>query len=172
MLVSLDVDYRPDATVAACVLFQDWGDAAEAAHFVDRGPPADAYVPGEFYRRELPALLRVLALVPQPPTTVIIDGYVWLGEDDRPGLGAHLYEALGRRVPVIGVAKTAFHSTGSAVPVLRGQSLRPLFVTAIGMETQVAADQVRRMHGNSRIPTMLSRVDRLCRGYFTVQPPT
>ncbi len=40
MLASVDVDYRPDATVAACVVFQDWGDAAEAAHFVDRGPPA------------------------------------------------------------------------------------------------------------------------------------
>jgi deoxyribonuclease V len=32
MLASVDVDYRPDATVAACVVFQDWGDAAEAAH--------------------------------------------------------------------------------------------------------------------------------------------
>ncbi|MCP3140027.1 endonuclease V [Pyxidicoccus xibeiensis] len=171
MIACLDVDYRTELTVAVCVLFRAWTDSAEASHLVDRGPPAEPYEPGQFYRRELPHLLRVLAQVQEPLQAIIVDGYVWLGEE-RPGLGAHLYEALCRAVPVIGVAKTAFHSTGSAVPVLRGQSLRPLFVTAIGMETQAAADHVRRMHGNSRIPTMLSRVDRLCRGYFTVQPPT
>jgi deoxyribonuclease V len=170
MIACLDVDYRTDLTVAVCVLFRAWTDSTEASHLVDRGPPAAPYEPGQFYRRELPHLLRVLAQVQEPLEAIIVDGYVWLGEE-RPGLGAHLYEALCRTVPVIGVAKTAFHSTGSAVPVLRGHSLRPLFVTAIGMDTAVAADHVRKMHGNSRIPTMLGRVDRLCRGYWTAHPP-
>lgn len=163
MLVSVDVDYRPDATVAACVAFRDWADAAEAAHYVDRGPPAEPYVPGEFYRRELPALLRVLALVPEPVRTVVIDGYVWLAGEERPGLGAHLYEALGRSIPVIGVAKTAFQSSRVSVPVLRGDSQRPLLVTAVGMEVQDAAACIQRMHGPSRLPTLLKRADRLCR---------
>jgi deoxyribonuclease V len=158
----MDVDYRPEGTVAACVLFRDWADAAEAGHVVERGPPAEPYAPGQFYRRELPHLLKVLAAVPEPLEVLVIDGYVWLGEE-RPGLGAHLYEALGRRLPVIGVAKTAFHSSGLAVPVLRGQSQRPLFITAVGLEARVAAEHVRRMHGASRIPTLLGRVDRLCR---------
>lgn len=163
MLACVDVDYRPDATVAACVVFRAWEDEAEAAHFVDRGPPAEPYVPGEFYRRELPALLRVLALVPDPLTTVIIDGYVWLAGEDRPGLGAHLYEALERRVPVIGVAKTAFHASRLAVPVLRGASQRPLLVTSVGVDVQAAAASIQHMHGPSRLPTLLKRVDRLCR---------
>jgi deoxyribonuclease V len=162
MLACLDVDYRPEVTVAACVLFWDWTDAAEASHLVERGPPAEPYEPGQFFRRELPHLLEVLAAVREPLETVVIDGYVWLGEE-RPGLGAHLYEALGRRVPVVGVAKTAFHSSGLALPVLRGQSQRPLFVTAVGMDASAAAEHVRRMHGASRIPTLLGRVDRLCR---------
>ena len=162
MLACLDVDYRPEVTVAACVLFRDWTDAAEASHLVERGPPAEPYEPGQFFRRELPHLLEVLAAVREPLETVVIDGYVWLGEE-RPGLGAHLYEALGRRVPVVGVAKTAFHSSGLALPVLRGQSQRPLFVTAVGMDASAAAELVRRMHGASRIPTLLGRVDRLCR---------
>jgi deoxyribonuclease V len=162
MLACLDVDYRTDGTVAACVLFRDWGDAAEAGHLVERGPPAEPYEPGQFYRRELPHLLKVLAAVREPLEAVVIDGYVWLGEE-RPGLGAHLYEALGRRLPVIGVAKTAFHSSGLAVPVLRGRSQRPLFVTAVGLEASAAAEHVRRMHGPSRLPTLLNRVDRLCR---------
>lgn len=162
MLACLDVDYRPDVTVAACVLFRGWADAAEASHRVDYGPPAAPYEPGHFYRRELPHLLRVLAEVKEPLEAVVVDGYVWLGEE-RPGLGAHLYEALDRAVPVIGVAKTAFQSTGPAQLVLRGQSLRPLFVTAIGMDPTAAADCIRRMHGASRLPTLLGRVDRLSR---------
>lgn len=163
MLACVDVDYRDDATVAACVLFRDWADEAEAAHLVDRGPPAEPYVPGEFYRRELPALLRVLGAVAEPVEAVVIDGYVWLGGEERPGLGAYLHEALGRRVPVIGVAKTTFHSSRLAVPVLRGASQRPLLVTAVGMELQSAAACIQRMHGPSRLPTLLKRVDRLCR---------
>ncbi|MCY1081192.1 endonuclease V [Archangium lansingense] len=162
MLACMDVDYRPELTVAACVLFRDWADAAEASHVVERGPPAEPYEPGQFYRRELPHLLKVLATLQEPLETVVIDGYVWLDEE-RPGLGAHLYEALGRRVPVIGVAKTAFHSSQLAVPVLRGQSQRPLFVTAVGVDAREAAEHVRHMHGASRIPTLLNRVDRLCR---------
>jgi deoxyribonuclease V len=162
MLACLDVDYRSEVTVAACVLFREWADAAEASHVVERGPPAAPYEPGQFYRRELPHLLKVLGEVREPLEAVVIDGYVWLGEE-KAGLGAHLYEALGRRLPVIGVAKTAFHSSGLAVPVLRGRSQRPLFVTAVGLEASVAAAHVRRMHGPSRIPTLLGRVDRLCR---------
>lgn len=162
MLACLDVDYRPDVTVAACVLFRDWADGTEASHLVDRGPPAAPYEPGQFYRRELPHLLRVLAEVKEPLKAVVVDGYVWLGEN-QPGLGAHLYEALNRGTPVIGVAKTAFRSTGPAQLVLRGQSLRPLFVTTIGMEPGAAADCIRRMHGASRLPTLLARVDRLSR---------
>jgi deoxyribonuclease V len=162
MLACLDVDYRPDSTVAACVLFREWSDAAEAAHVVEYGPPAEPYEPGQFYRRELPHLLKVLASVQEPLEALVIDGYVWLGEE-RPGLGAHLYEALGRRLPVIGVAKTSFQSSHLAVPVLRGQSQRPLFVTAVGLDSRAAAQCIQRMHGDSRLPTLLKRVDRLCR---------
>ena len=167
MLACVDVDYRPDVTVAACVLFRGWADGVEASHLVDRGPPAAPYEPGHFYRRELPHLLRVLADVQEPLETIVVDGYVWLGGEDKPGLGAHLYEALNRAVPIIGVAKTAYHSTGPAELVLRGHSLRPLFVTTVGLSPATAADCIRRMHGPSRIPTLLNRVDRLCRGLDT-----
>ncbi|WIG93693.1 endonuclease V [Myxococcus sp. SDU36] len=163
MLACVDVDYRPELTVAGCVLFRNWADGHEASHLVEHGPAAAPYEPGQFYRRELPHLLRVLARVEVPLEAIIVDGYAWLGED-RPGLGAHLYEALNREVPVIGVAKTAYVTTGPSVPVVRGKSLRPLFVGAAGMDAATAAEHIRRMHGPSRTPTMLNRVDRLCRG--------
>jgi deoxyribonuclease V len=163
MIACVDVDYRADHAVAACVLFRDWLDADASDQWTRRIAPVAPYLPGEFYRRELPCLLAVLE--PRLPEiqTVIVDGYVWLRDEHTPGLGAHLYEALGRRVPVIGVAKTCFQSAGAAKAVVRGCSKRPLFVTAAGVDIITAAACVRRMHGGNRIPTMLRRVDQCCR---------
>jgi deoxyribonuclease V len=121
------------------------------------------YEPGRFYLRELPCLLAVLARAPAPLAAAVVDGYVWLADETRPGLGAHLFESLGGTVPVVGVAKTRFAGAERALPVTRGDSLRPLWVTAAGIDPTEAAEHVRRMHGPFRIPTALRRVDRLCR---------
>ncbi len=94
---------------------------------------------------------------------VVVDGYVWLDGVSVAGLGAHLYQALAGKVAVIGVAKRRFAGAGAAVEVVRGRSIRPLFITAAGMSAQTAAEHVRSMHGPNRIPTLLKRVDSLCR---------
>jgi deoxyribonuclease V len=47
--------------------------------------------------------------------------------------------------------------------VLRGASTKPLLITAAGMPEAQAAEHVREMHGAFRIPTLLRRVDQLCR---------
>ncbi len=96
---------------------------------------------------------------------VIIDGYAWLGGQRR-GLGAHLYEALDKRAAIIGVAKTRFVGADPVALVTRGGSRTPLFVTAAGMDVAEAASQIRAMHGNHRIPTMLKRADQLSRGHL------
>lgn len=162
MLACVDVDYRADASVAACLLAADWGDAAPAAEWVERLPPPAPYEPGQFYLRELPCLLAVLARAPALDV-VVIDGYVWLDGDGAPGLGARLYEALGRGVAVVGVAKTAYRGAAFAAPVRRGDSQSPLYVTAAGLDAAQAAEALRRMHGPYRLPTLLKRVDRLAR---------
>jgi deoxyribonuclease V len=161
----VDVDYRGDDAVAACVLFRDWQDDRPAGQVVRPLQGIEPYVPGEFYRRELPCLLAVLAEVGEPLDLVVIDGYVWLADEGRPGLGARLHEALGRRVPVVGVAKTRFAGARLAVPVVRGAGVkRPLFVTAAGMDVNEAARCVAGMHGAYRLPTLLRLADALCRG--------
>lgn len=160
-LICLDVDYRSDHAVAAAVAFNDWGDEYAVEEQTAMISPVEAYVPGQFYRRELPCLLAVLQKLTQPPRLVVVDSYVLLS-GNSPGLGAYLYEALNRQVPVIGVAKTRFHSA-PATEILRGGSHSPLFVTAIGIDVKVAATSVQRMHGPYRIPTLLKRVDQLCR---------
>ncbi len=159
LITCVDVDYRDRGAVAAGLWFRGWS-AAEADHQAVC-PIAEVaeYEPGAFYRRELLCLLNVLAFGPRPDV-VIVDGYVWLSVG-VPGLGGHLHTAFGG--VVVGVAKTRFASA-SAVAVCRGNSRSPLFVTAAGVDAEVAAEWVSAMHGSYRVPTLLKRVDALARG--------
>lgn len=163
VLAAIDVHYRDDHAIAASVLFRQWTDDEPAAELVRRVAPVALYEPGSFYKRELPCLLDVLRACPTPLECIVIDGYVWLSEEGRPGLGARLFESLGRKVIVVGVAKSPFRGAGFAEKVLRGRSARPLFVTAAGLDAATAAERVRQMHGAHRIPTLLQRADRLSR---------
>lgn len=165
MIACLDVDYSTDRTCAACVVFDDWASEIPASEHVERLNPVDAaeYRAGEFYLRELPALLAVLKRIDVGSlNALLVDGYVWLSQQ-RPGMGQHLYAALNSAVPVIGVAKNPFAGNDVAHAVTRGQSSKPLFVTAQGRDPDLAARQVAAMHGDYRVPTMLRRVDQLCR---------
>lgn len=165
MLACVDADYAGGSTRSACVTFEEW-DSENARHeivvSVD-GIPAD-YEPGELWRRELPGILGALSRVPSPLATILVDAYVTLDPGGHPGLGARLHDALGGRIPVVGVAKSRFRTATMAIPVLRGSSRTPLWITAVGLDPVAAAAGVARMHGPHRIPTLLRRVDRLARG--------
>ena len=95
-----------------------------------RSCPGAALRPGEFYLRELPPLRAVLEDL-SGLGLLVVDGYADLDPSGRPGLGARAHAEFG--LPVIGVAKSRFRTATHAVPVLRGSSVRPLFVTAAGM---------------------------------------
>lgn len=165
-LITLDVAYGPaeedDIAAAAGVVSTDWGAAAPHAEHVAIVRELVPYVPGRFFERELPCLLAVMALVAHPPAIVVIDGYVWLDGGGRRGLGAELYHALDRTAAVVGVAKAPFVGA-AAVEVRRGESQRPLFVTAAGIDPRAAAEKVRAMHGAYRLPTLIKRADALGR---------
>ena len=162
-ILAVDVAYQQDRAVAAGVLFEAWEDADAVQEITLRCPPAEAYEPGKFYRRELPCILNLFHQLNIDVDIIIIDGFVYLGEEHKPGLGSYLYESLDRQVAVVGVAKSAFKNTPGATALLRGNSQRPLYVTAIGIEEQAARRGILQMHGKSRLPTLLRRVDQLCR---------
>jgi deoxyribonuclease V len=164
MIACVDVDYRDAGATAAALLFQDWSDEQSMEEIVIPIDSVQPYEPGQFYRRELPCLRAVLAAVRTKPRIIIVDGYVWLGDERHPGLGAHLFEAIGREAAVIGVAKTKFMGAGLVEEVQRGSSQNSLYVTAAGLEPSEAARRIREMRGPFRIPTLLRRVDQLCRG--------
>jgi deoxyribonuclease V len=160
----LDVAYAKDGSraVAACVCLKDWTDSvALCEHTAVVAEPAP-YVSGSFFQRELPCLLRVLAALPHPCETIIIDGHVDL-DDGRPGLGRHLFDSLGQLVPVIGVAKTPFRGAVAGVPTYRGSSLKALYVSSAGLDLQRARKHIVSMFGAYRLPTLVRRADRLCR---------
>lgn len=162
MIAAFDVHYMKDHRAsAAAILFSDYSATEPEEVFRQIVPKAAGYIPGEFYRRELPCILALLEQIDPVLDEMVIDGYVWLGH--RPGLGQHLFESLNSRIPVIGVAKSRFAGTlGEAV--FRGTSRRPLYITAAGMDLKTASDKIRRMHGPHRIPTLLKQVDLLARG--------
>lgn len=188
MIACLDVGYGDDEATAACVLIDNWISGAALHECTEIIDEVQDYVPGQFFQRELPCLLAVLEKVCQRPDVIVVDGFVTLSSDGKRGLGAHLFDTVNgeggnvfadasphqgvstdlspaseRPIAVVGVAKKAFAGATHAIEVFRGQSDRPLFVTAAGMEVHQAADCVRRMSGRHRIPTVLKRVDQLSR---------
>lgn len=160
MLAILDVDYRGDKAIVGCLVVRDWTDSAPLREFTVQVRGVAPYEPGAFYKRELPCLVAALAKVTEPITAVVIDGNVWL-DAGKPGLGARLHDEV--KLPVVGIAKTAFKDGSFAQRVFRGQSQRPLFVTSAGIDEVVAAKHVTMMDGDARIPALVRRVDRLCR---------
>ncbi|MBX2854880.1 MAG: endonuclease V [Rhodobacteraceae bacterium] len=162
MIAALDAHYRGDTATVGCVLFRNWTDPAPTAEHSLSAPAASDYTPGQFYLRELPPLLAMLSSLEARPNLLLIDGYVWLGPE-RPGLGKRLSDALEGATPVVGVAKTPFKDAAPLREVLRGKSIKPLFVTAQGIPLDAAAKAIAAMHGPWRLPTLLKRADQLSR---------
>jgi deoxyribonuclease V len=95
---------------------------------------------------------------------MIIDGYVFLDGQSTAGLGKYLYDSLGGKVPIIGVAKKAFNNISADYALLRGKSQKPLYITAVDIPIAEAKAKIASMQGVHRIPTLLRQVDQLCRG--------
>lgn len=163
LIACLDVGYKEQYAIAACVAISEWEDARPKEERAVRIETIQEYEPGEFYKRELPCLTSVLNKLDCELKCIVVDGYVWLDASRRPGLGSHLFHALGQQVPVIGVAKTAFKGSEHAMELLRGNSSRPLYITSVGIGEEDAAAQIAAMHGENRIPSILKRVDQLSR---------
>ena len=161
LCVAVDVHYLSTGGArAAAVLAADAAFAHVLAERTALVPRVAPYRPGEFYLRELPPLRAVLADL-DGLGLLVVDGYADLDPGGWPGLGARAHAEFG--IPVIGVAKSPFRTATHAVPVLRGSSARPLFVTAAGMPAADAANLVRDMAGLYRLPDALRCTDTLAR---------
>jgi deoxyribonuclease V len=159
-ILAIDVAYNDKEAYAVGVLFCEEGSSEKQVYTAEINAIAE-YVPGEFYKRELPCLLEIIHQSNSNELdAIIVDGYVYLNDAGKAGLGHYLYEALGKSIPVIGVAKTKFHNNTELVKeVFRGKSQRPLFITAVGVDMESAAALIQNLHGENRIPDILKKLD-------------
>lgn len=161
--VCLDVQYYETYAVTGYVLFREATDTDPFKTGQVITHEIHPYEPGAFYKRELPCLLNALNAITDPVQLIIIDANVWLS-DEKIGLGGILYESLQKSIPVIGVSKTKYTGeTEKIIPVYRGDSQNPLYVSAIGTDTVVAVQLIKDMAGPYRIPTLVKLADTVCR---------
>jgi deoxyribonuclease V len=159
----LDVKYNKGKATVGCVLVDELCDKIPKAAFTIETDVTAPYMPGQFYIREMPPLIKAVEMSGKELRVLVIDGYVWL-DKGKPGLGAHLYEHFKGRYLVIGIAKRPFTGNRAAIEVFRGESRRPLWVTSMGMDAHVASDIVSKLPGKFRIPSMVKRADQLSKG--------
>jgi deoxyribonuclease V len=163
MKLAIDVHFDTAGATAAAVAFDDW-DAAEATRTVtSRIANVEKARSGELDLRRLPCILQLLREHALVPTLVVIDGFVDLDAKETPGLGRHLYQALGGRTAVVGVSKSANPALPAQFEVHREEETRPLLVTSVGIDIGAAKAGLRAMHGRKRVPTLLKLVARIAR---------
>ncbi len=166
MILVVDVDYKNTIANAAALVFKKFSDESPLSSYTKIIKNIAEYKSGEFFRRELPCILEILKVVNEKIDLIVVDGYVWLNSNQKPGLGAHLFEALENKTPIIGVAKRSFHGKNDKMSkIIRGESTNPLYITSVGIELKTAANYIAQMHGIYRIPTLLKKVDQLCRNW-------
>ncbi|WP_337967490.1 endonuclease V [uncultured Flavobacterium sp.] len=163
MILAFDTYYYDGKAKTVCLEFTEWNQSENFKIHTEIIDNVEDYIPGEFYRRELPCILSVLNKFDlKNIEAIIVDGFVYLDDEKKYGLGGHLYEKLNKEVVIIGVAKTNFASIEKDKKSwFRGESKKPLYVTAIGIELEDAFAKVEKMAGEFRMPTLLKEMDRL-----------
>lgn len=148
---------------AAAAAFDAW-DAAEATKtYVSRIADVEKVVRGELDLRELPCVMQLLREHSLEPELILLDGFVHLDADETPGLGLRLYQALGGKVPIVGVSKKGLPGLPVQFEVMREEETQPLCVTCAGIDIGAAKARLRAMHGRKRVPTLMKLVARLAK---------
>ncbi len=161
MIVAFDTYYFKNKAKTIGVSFKEWSDENPLEIYSETIDEVEEYEPGLFYKRELPCILSLLNKIDTDKIEIIIvDSYVFLDNDRKLGLGGYLFQQLEQKIPVIGVAKSRYHSNKSNTrELLRGQSKKPLYISAVGIELDIAYKYIKSMFGNYRIPKLLQIMD-------------
>ncbi|NJQ06663.1 endonuclease V [Streptomyces lonarensis] len=189
-VAGVDVAYDDERDlVAAAVVVLDAGSLEVVAEATAVGPVPFPYVPGLLAFREVPAVVRALDRLAEPPGLVVCDGY-GLAHPRRFGLACHLGVVTG--LPTIGVAKSPFTfrhdvpgtARGSSSPLLDGEEevgralrtraeVKPVFVSAgHRVDLDTACAHVMRLTPHYRQPDPIRRADRACRDALSAAAAT
>lgn len=167
MLLAIDVYYRKNEARVVGVFFNLIDKEPNEVEIVNVKDVTE-YIPGEFYKRELPCLIKLIEKIDLSNIeAIIIDGHIYVDNYETFGLGGKLYEYLNKKFPIIGVAKNSFHSNSLTVKeIFRGSSKKPLYVSAIGIDIDEAVKNIKNMHGDYRIPDILKKLDSITKDHF------
>lgn len=160
--LTFDVYYYEDFAHTAAILFETGENERIIREYTKVVEEVNPYVPGQFYKRELPCIMSILEDIEDEYDFLLVDSYVYIKEDHK-GLGAYLYEKLDKRYPVVGLAKNWFRSAENYMELERGESKKKLYVTAAGLSLEESYDIIKNMKGDYRMPDILKRVDKLSR---------
>lgn len=82
MILALDVHYREKDAKVVGVLFH-WEDTKAREVFIEYLQDIDEYIPGQFYKRELPSLLKIIEKFDITILdAIIVDGHIYV--DNNP----------------------------------------------------------------------------------------
>ena len=184
--IAIDAYYNNGICHVVGGIFDNWTDE-HVLKFIYADVKVDSdYIPGEFYKRELPGILKLLEQIDLNEfDTIIVDGYVYLVEPDnveKPGLGMRLYWSLRdqnkpvKSFSIVGIAKSLYGENEEAYNrCFRGNSKNPLYITTstdwvLGLSPGDLApdilDQIHNMSGEYRIPTIIKEVDSETKKYW------
>lgn len=163
MIVAVDSYYSGNTAKTALITFKNWEDAEYLDSYIDKTEIPSNYISGEFYKRELPLIITILKRIEiKSVDTIIIDGFVYLNDSGKLGLGGYLFEYFNQKIPVIGVAKSDYiQNKSNKTLIYRGKSKHPLYISAAGISMEEAVNFIQNMHGKYRIPKLLKDLDRL-----------
>lgn len=126
----------------------------------------DSYIPGEFYKRELPGIIKLLENINLNNfDTIILDSHVWLWNEKespdkpKPGLGAYLYKRIRRKdLNIVGAKSYYCDNNLHSSLCFRGNSKNPLYVDSINLKENYS-EIIKHMYGNYRIPYLIKLAD-------------
>jgi len=159
MVLCLDVQYHEKTAYVAAIAFKNWENERPFKCYTKSIGNVKPYKSGLFYKREMPCLLETINSLDFSIDCLIIDGYVFLSNLLEPGLGCYLYQALDDKIPVIGVAKNKFAKYDECKFIFRGESIKPLYISSIGIDIEEACLRIKNMTGKFRFPDLLKLAD-------------
>jgi deoxyribonuclease V len=154
--IAIDAYYKDNICHVVGGIFNKWVDEHASKFIYADVKIGSEYIPGEFYKRELPGIVELLKQIDLNEfDTIIIDGYVYLKElgyisarnefvsgPIKRGLGCHLRMALAKhylerkakkRLNIVGIAKTLYGDDSEYGICYRGESKKPLYITSFNL---------------------------------------
>lgn len=173
--LAIDVFYSGEDAFSVGIVFDslkksDTPDFIYSCH----SPIESEYIPGQFYKRELPPIQKLLTeniglgWLKDNIDLIIVDGFYILW-DNKPGLGKHLEDWLedkGIKIEIMGVAKSKTRDCNTfASPCIRGKNgtTNPLWTNGSDKYKNYSA-VLKNMKGEYRLPDILKLLDDITKG--------